>query len=213
MRQHSGSRAAAPRSRARSHAAHVAFYAARTQASATCPARRWTSARCWRTLLVATARIGLALQSGTSIAWEEEDAAALPALMHSSPEHLQHLLLNLLIFCVRASDGQPVHVAARCTPAPSGSSPCGKVLVLEVAARGHTMAPERAFEAYTQPDSAAAADAGQQARARVRKLHFAYGLRAHVADITAPFVQAAGSQSRLGLHVSRRLAQGASEHV
>jgi hypothetical protein len=119
--------------------------------------------------VVATARVGLALQSGTSIEWQEE-RAKLPALLHSSAEHLSHLLLNLLVFCVRASDGQPVHVSARCTPAPSGSSPCASSpgahsLVLEVAARGHTMCVERAFEAYAQPDSAAAADAGQQVRA------------------------------------------------
>ncbi len=118
--------------------------------------------------VVATARVGLALQSGTSIEWEEE-RAALPALLHSSAEHLSHMLLNLLVFCVRASDGQPVHVSARCTPAPSGSSPGASsphTLVLEVAARGHTMCVERAFEPYAQPDSAAAADAGQQVRVR-----------------------------------------------
>ncbi len=120
--------------------------------------------------VVATARVGLALQSGTSIVWEDEDAAALPALMHSSPEHLSHLLLNLTVFCVRASDGQPVHVAARCAPAPGGSASPGTQLVLEVAARGHIM-PERAFEPYAQPDSSTAADAGQQARAHMRMLH------------------------------------------
>jgi hypothetical protein len=120
---------------------------------------------------------------------------------------LSHLLLNLTVFCVRASDGQPVRVAARCAPAPSGGAQQQQQqLVLEVSARGHTLCAERAFEPYAQPDSAAAADAAQQVRAGV---HACIHARSCALGNLCLLLQAAGSQSRLGLHVSRRLAEGA----
>jgi hypothetical protein len=141
---------------------------------------------------VHTARCALALQSGTTIAWEDD--ATLPACIQaralswhgqvcaaiapatadlararqrhqSSPEHLQHLLLNLTVFCVRAADGQPVRVSARCAAAAVGVAARMHTLVLHVAASGLVLSAAQlatAFDPYTQDSGA---DANQRVRA------------------------------------------------
>ncbi len=98
--------------------------------------------------------------------------------MQSSAEHLELLLLNLTVFCVRASDGLPVCVTVRCEE--EANAPSARRLVLRVCARGQALSAEQvaaAFEPYTQDSTTGAA------------------------------------QSRLGLHVSRRLVEGARSCV
>ena len=123
-----------------------------------------------------TASVGLARQSGTTIVLHADDP--LPPSIESSAEHLELLLLNLTVFCVRASEALPVHVTVRCDPA--GAVLPTTMLVLEVCVRGQALSAEQAeaaFEPYAH-DSTATAEAWQRA-----------------------------SQSRLGLHVSRRLVE------
>jgi hypothetical protein len=111
--------------------------------------------------VVGMAQVGLAQQTGTAIVLEpsalpltilvraqclrfaQRGAALLTSRCvggapQSSKEHLGHLLLNLLVFCVQASDGSPVAVHARCDTARKRGkrhSPAQK-LVLEVAVQG-----------------------------------------------------------------------------
>jgi hypothetical protein len=98
--------------------------------------------------------------------------------VQSSAEHLELLLLNLTVFCVRASDGLPVRVSVRCEEE-EVIAPSARRLVLRVCTRGRALSAEQvaaAFEPYTQDSTGAA-------------------------------------QSRLGLHVSRRLVEGAPWHL
>jgi hypothetical protein len=123
------------------------------------------------------------------VALRGDDAAAA---RQSSHEHLQLLLLNLTVYCVRASEGQPVRVRVRCAPAAPAAAAaaaagaaardaaaCGEhTLCIEVAAAGHVLSAEQAaaaFDPYAQ-DGGGSGGAGP-------------------------------GQSRLGLHVSRRLAE------
>lgn len=127
--------------------------------------------------VVRTASVGLARQSGTTIVLHADDT--LPQSVESSAEHLELLLLNLTVFCVRASEALPVCVSVRCDQA-DAAVPTTMRLVLEVCVRGQALSAEQAeaaFEPYAQ-DSTATAEALQRA-----------------------------SQSRLGLHVSRRLVE------
>jgi hypothetical protein len=133
---------------------------------------------------------------------------------HSSPEHLQHLLLNLAVFCVRAADGQPVRVSARCVAAAAAEGAamhgCKATLVLHVTASGLVLSAAQlatAFDPYAQ-DSGADADHRVRAACICAMCPSQHG----TADASWPRVcvaQAGPSQSRLGLHVSRRLAEGA----
>jgi phosphoserine phosphatase len=65
---------------------------------------------------------------------------------------LQHLLLNLTVYCVRASAGSSVHVHARCEAAHAAVGSHTHLLVLEVTACGHVLSAaqlESAFAPYS----------------------------------------------------------------
>jgi hypothetical protein len=115
--------------------------------------------------VVRTARVGLAAQSGTCIELDADaggddaaHAAPLPPVIHSSAEHLELLLLNLTVFCVRAAEGAPVQVRLRCEKGEEGGvdAPQRLRLLLEVCACGHALSAEQVgaiFEPYMQDNT------------------------------------------------------------
>ena len=129
--------------------------------------------------VVSTARIGLAQQSGTSIQWDE--AAPLPAAVHTCADHVSQALLNLVIYCVHAAEGAPVRIVARSEgERKRAAEPDALRLVLEVAAAGCARSIDD-MSAMLNPYSCVADDPDEQTEGM------------------AP--------GQFGLHVSRRLAQ------
>jgi hypothetical protein len=109
------------------------------------------------------------------------------------------MLLNMIVFSVQASDGHTVHVRASCDAMQEPGACC--TLALEVAARGCTLSAEElagVFEPFSCAD-----DAGSHVRAGcIRRA-------AHLPDSCCSRQAAGSAPGRLGLHVSRRLAEGA----
>ncbi len=84
---------------------------------------------------------------------------SLAGAPQSSKEHLGHLLLNLLVFCVQASDGSHVAVHARCDAARKRGkrhSPAQK-LVLEVAVQGLVLSADDLAAVFNPYEDTAAA--------------------------------------------------------
>ena len=129
--------------------------------------------------VLATAQVGLAQQAGTSVSWER---SPLPDAVLSSEEHLGHLLLNLAVFCVQASGGSPVCIRVRFGPLPRRAvSGALHQLELEVAVRGGSVLSADELANLFDPLSRG--------------------------DPFAEWLRSSGGSGRLGLHVSRRLAQ------
>ncbi len=179
--------------------------------------------------VVQTSRVGLAQTSGTSIMWDEK--ALPPAVVvrglrcryrcvvqppnpftrewHSVPpppqsceEYLSHMLLNLVVYCVQASEGSAVHIRAACDPATKRGLTITHQLLLEVAIPGcqlNAAALANAFNPYAE-------DAEQWVRLHTHA-SWQHSLLTRRACTTQ---RPAGNSApgRLGLHVSRRLAQG-----
>ena len=135
----------------------------------------------WISDVLATAQAGLALQAGTTVTWER---TPLPEVVLSSEEHLSSLCLNLLMFCIQASDGSPVHIRGRFGPLRrrDHAGPSNQ-LEIEVAVHG----PAR----------------GQLPAEELAKL---FDPLAH-SEPFADWLHSGGGSGRLGLHVSRRLAE------
>lgn len=110
-----------------------------------------------------------------------------------------HMMLNMLVFSVQASDGHTVHVRASCDATLESGACC--TLALEVAARGCTLSAAELAGVF-EPFSCAE-DAGSHVRdGYIRRA-------AHLPDACCSRQSAGSAPGRLGLHVSRRLAEGA----
>jgi hypothetical protein len=130
--------------------------------------------------VVGMAQVGLAQQTGTTIVWEQTPLPpsilvwvlvllltqgmcrsadiALAGAPQSSKEHLSHMLLNLLVFCVQASDGNRVTVRAHCDAARKRDkrhSPAQK-LVLQVATQGLVLSADDLAAVFNPYDNSAA---------------------------------------------------------
>jgi hypothetical protein len=86
----------------------------------------------------------------------------LIAPIQSNSDHLQHLLLNLTVFCVRVADGSPVLVRCEvrcCSDGLDVGSMAAPMLLLEVSTQGPALSAEQidaAFNPYSPSSSAAA---------------------------------------------------------
>jgi hypothetical protein len=120
------------------------------------------------------------------------------------------MLLNLLIYCVQASDGNPVHVCARCAAAQKRGASCAHNLSLEVATRGCVLSAD-ALAGVFNPLSFVAGDDPNPDQVCSCKV-VCIAVRTSVGSkLFSVCMQACGSApGRLGLYVSRRLAEGAA---
>ena len=132
--------------------------------------------------VLATAQVGLASQAGTTVQLEQTDTP-LPESVLSSEEHLSALLLNLTVYCVQAAAGSPVRIRVRIGPLQRlATAGAAHQLEFEVAVHG----PGSALSAAELADlfDPLARD-----------------------DPLAHWLHSGGGSGRLGLHVSRKLAQ------
>ena len=130
--------------------------------------------------VLATAQVGLAQQAGTTVTWER---TPLPEAVLSSDEHLSSLLLNLSMFCIQTAETSPVHIHVRFSP---------------MRRRGHT-GPTHQLELEV-------AVHGPGAQLPADELAHLFDPLSH-SDPFADWLQSGGGSGRLGLHVSRRLAE------